>query len=153
VTYVPRYYRWRFGSVQRRVESNLWSFKPIIGFFVFLAIIPVVLLTSYDLGLYVNTGGNGLLALVVWLTMMCYEVLERPQLMVLRRAYFAPIFFGVVLVVLYPIYHPMGDAQLVFWRRLNDSLLGVSFVTIGLCDHLLLLRMMPERVSEDDSGR
>ena len=111
-----------------------------------------MLLASYDFGLYVNTKGNGLLALAVWLTMVCYEVLERPQLMALRQAYFLPIFFGVIFVVLYPIYRPMSDAHLVFWRGLNDSLLGASFVVMGLCDHVLLLRLMPKRVKDDDDG-
>jgi hypothetical protein len=152
VTYVPRYYRRRFGWVERSQRSNLWSFRPLVGFFILLAIIPVVLLTSYDLGLYVNTKGSGLLALAVWLTMMCYEALERPQLLTLRRAYFLPIFLGVVFVVLYPIYHPMSAAQLAVWRRLNDSLLGASFVVMGFCDHILLVRLAPNRVTPDEEG-
>jgi hypothetical protein len=70
--------------------------------------------------------------------------------MSLRKGYLVPIFFGVVFVALYPIFYSINEAQFVFCKTLNAQLLWIGLIAVGLCDHILLLRLMPKRVSEDE---
>ncbi len=52
-------------------------------------------------------------------------------------------------VALFPIWHPDAET-LEIWKILNAGGFGLSFIAIGLYEHIVLVRALPKRVAEGD---
>jgi hypothetical protein len=54
-------------------------------------------------------------------------------------------------VFLFPLQHP-AITQLLFWRILSAGWLGISFMAIGLYQHMALVRLLPKKNQEEKEG-
>jgi hypothetical protein len=57
---------------------------------------------------------------------------------------------AMVWIYAYPMWHTLDGGHAALWRILVDFAMPVFLLVTGLCDHLLLLCLMPKRISEDD---
>jgi hypothetical protein len=54
---------------------------------------------------------------------------------------------AAISVALLPIWDP-GVEKLEIWKILNAGGFGLSFIAIGIDEHIVLLRALPKRVAE-----
>jgi hypothetical protein len=144
---LPGYYRRRFGTVERLPVPNMWSAKPLL-FAVYLAV--TVTLVVVEDRVHARHHDISFMPFLWWWAAPGSLFVIRPELTSLRKNYFAPLLLGAVFVTLYPIFHAIGAQQAIVWKALNEELVPVSCVVLGLGDHVTLLRLMPKRISEDD---
>jgi len=160
--YIPKYYQRRFGTVESPSLSNkqfvvflsvilaLAFFGPSIGRFAdsFTATASDRLHAAFsDPGHRVN-----FLPVLFWLWLLCTDLtflLRHRRRTDPSRPYFT--FVGTLfwtLVVVYPAYQsePM---HALFWKVLNVGWLGLSFIAIGLYDHIGLVHLLPKRAQEE----
>src|SRR5258706_1691829 len=141
---LPKYYRWRFGEIEERPIPNGELSK---GFVFFVA--GVAVLFANKLGYMGHHGFNLLLGLVCLVSL--YDACRsREKLMDPRNIYTVPATLFVVWVMLFPVWHPPGAEHAAFWKMLGDLAIPIALLVIGLGNHILLLRLMPKRISEDD---
>jgi len=146
--YAPRYYRWRFGWIEKQVAPPDWSLKSAVGVVAWVTVFSVAVLT--DVFKHLEQKGIDVAPLAVLVAFSLYMSLSRPQLMSLRLPYLFPALLVVAGVTLFPLWYITDDHQLALWRALDRSFLPFVLVVMGFGDHILLLRLLPKRVSEDD---
>jgi hypothetical protein len=156
-SWIPKYYRERFG----RVEPQEISAKGLgILLLVLIALIlfglPVarglVPLASSFLGrvhLLISDPSHqvNLTASYFWLALFLANSLW-------RRGIFGQWFcllglLASLSIALFPIWHPSAE-RLEIWKILNAGGFGLSFIAIGLYEHIVLVRALPKRVAEGD---
>jgi hypothetical protein len=159
--YIPEYYRTRFGWVRPRVSGRITR-RQIIACLLFFA---ALLFFGRSIGrfadsiiadIHLDLSDPGreirLYPVVLWLLTL-YGSLRWPlQREDSYRLSF--MFLGLsifVAVALSPAWHP-GVRQFVLWKALNAESWGLSFIAIGLYDHMTLVRLMPRRIVEDADG-
>jgi hypothetical protein len=158
--WIPRYYERRFGHVQPQEISAkqfgilllgllamaLFS-RPIANYFEptvsnFLGRVHVMI---SDPSQQVN-----LLPSFLWLTAFFTSLRWPLRKMGRQRLCFELL--GLVAfasIALFPIWDPDAK-QLAWWKILNAGGFGLSFIAIGLYDHIVLVRALPKRVAEGD---
>jgi hypothetical protein len=143
LAYLPGYYRTRFGAVEQFSIPKIWNIHSAA----YLAVSVTLLVLEDRLHAHYDISFT---SLCWWWAAPGGLFLLRPELTRLRRNYFVPLFLGAVFVTLYPMWHTLDSGHAALWKILVDLAMPVFLMITGLCDHLLLLRLMPKRVSEDD---
>jgi len=142
--YFEEYYQRRFGWNEPPKNRELESNGHLVSFAVVLALIVLRWL------------GNKIGCPELWLRtivlfgFVCDLGWSRQRFVNPRNAYLLPAILAVIFVYTYPTLHPPDSAHTAFWKALTDLVMPVFLIVVGLCDHLLLLRLMPKRISEDD---
>lgn len=162
--YIPKYYERRFGHIESRSLSSKESvqFLALVVFFVGFVIVGSImgaradaLLATISNQLHVAISDpehrinlNPVLYFLLWLMLYVSSFLSRPQ--AATRSYaiiVAPLPWA--LLALCPLRYPMVS-QFLLWKVLTTGWLGLTFVTIGIHEHIRLVRMFPRRI--DDSN-
>jgi len=143
--YFPRYYRRRFGAIEQKPVPREWG---IVTQFVAFATLLVGLML---LGSVLRFEQYRLLLFLLALVLTLGAAWRRSEHSLdLRDMYFLPAMLAVVWIYGYPMWHTPDNGHAAMWKTLCDLAMPVFLVVTGLCDHLLLLRLMPKRISEDD---
>jgi len=155
--YLPKYYRRRFGWIEPRSMTNK-------QFVLFLMVLLVLLFFGRPIGRYADSILADVQSMIpphavtfspalYWTLYLCLRSRKNPHQEDVYRMYFvASGALAWALVALYPIWNP--DAiHPALWKFLNDGWFGLSFIALGLYDHLTLVRLMPKRIEklEDDN--
>jgi hypothetical protein len=155
--WVSRYYRQRFGYVESR-EMSARQFAILLLVFVGLFFFgqPVARLVapfgSAFLGrvhLLISDPSHrvDLRASFLW---MAFSIGSTSRRRVDSR--WLCFSFGLlasISVALFPMWHPDAE-KLELWRILNAGGMGLTFIILGLYDHIVLVRALPKRVAEGD---
>jgi len=142
--YLEQYYWRRFGWIEqpkkRELESN--------GYVAALAFVLALIVLEWL--------GNRLGCPELWFRTIIFFVFvydpgwSRERFINPRNVYLLPAILGAIFVYGYPMLHPPDSVHTAFWKELTDLVLPVFLIVVGLFDHILLLRLMPKRVLEDD---
>lgn len=152
--YVPRYYRWRFGWAEpRKAPVPRWlqdlSFKQV-----FLAVAALFLLwVLVDVIAHALPIRIDLMPLVSWLGVLCATLWLRQSIGKSHLSYLLVVLIiviGIAWITFYPLSHPLDPSQLLLWKTLNAGSLGFGCIILGVYDHMMLVRLMPKRIAEDD---
>ena len=95
------------------------------------------------------------LPVLFWFSFLCFDLIGLPW-RARRPAPSRPYFSLVgtlfwVFVVLYPLYQP-EPMHVLFWKVVNVGWGGLSFMSIGLYDHLSRAHLLPKRAEENDNN-
>ncbi len=147
---IENYYRERFGTVAPSSTSTLRfdSRRMSAGSTVMTVLVAGAIVLSPAFG----PNGISFMPFLFGLALLGHGFWLHPELTRLRTGYLVPIFLGAASVTLYPILSSSAEAHLAFWRTINVGLIGIGFVAVGLGDHILLVRLMPKRVTPDEGG-
>jgi hypothetical protein len=160
--YIPKYYERRFGTVESASLSNK-------QFVVFLSVILGLVFFGRSIGRFADSFAASasdrlhaamsdpghrvsFLPVLFWCSFLCLDligVLWRSRRTAPSRPYFSlvgTLFW--VFVVFYLLYQP-EPMHVFFWKVLNVGWGGLSFMAIGLYDHISLVRLLPNRAEED----
>jgi hypothetical protein len=158
--WIPKYYEKRFGHVEPREPSAKQSaiFVGVIVALLFFGrsfahrIDPVISSFGDRLHVMISDPAHqiNLCPSFFWTGLFVINLgrklqnIERQNLSFLLCGT-----LGFSSVVLIAMWHP--DArQAGLWRALNAGGIGLSFIVLGLYDHITLVRMLPKRVEEGD---
>jgi hypothetical protein len=156
-SWIPKYYRYRFG----RVEPQEISAK---GFGILLLVLIALMLfgrpvargleplASSFLGrlhLLISDPSHqiNLWASSFWMASLFASLLWRRR--IVGRWFCFLGLLASLSVALFPIWHPAAE-RLEIWKVLNGGGVGLSFIAIGLYEHIVLVRALPTRVAEGD---
>lgn len=158
--YLPKYYRRRFGWIEP--HSPDMTNKQLVFL---LLVLLALLFFGRPIGRYADSILADVRSMIpahpvtfspalLWSFYLCMSFRRNPHQEDLYRMYFlASGALAWAFTALYPIWHP--DAMHpALWKFLDDGWLGLSFIALGLYDHLTLVRLMPRRIDnlEDDNG-
>jgi hypothetical protein len=156
--WIPKYYRKRFGHVEPR-QPSAKQFVIFLGVIILLLffgqsfahrIDPVVSSFAERLRLMISDPAHqiNLWPSLFWIGLFVINLgrnlrsMERQNLCFLSCGTLA--FTSIVLIA---VWHP--DArQTVLWRAFNAGGIGLSFIALGLYDHITLVRVLPKRIEE-----
>ena len=159
--WVPDYYERRFGTVQPAQKP--WSKWGALGF---LALV-VLLVIGWPVAHYFGPVASSLLGRLhmmisdparqislspslLWMLLLCRSLRCPMSGIERQRLYFQLVgMVGFASIVSFAIWHPDAK-QLVWWKVLNAGGLGLSFIAVGLYDHISLVLLLPKRVEEGD---
>jgi hypothetical protein len=143
--YFPRYYRRRFGAIEQKPVPSKW------GIFTQLFAFVAVMVAAMWLGSALRFEQLLLLAFSLWLVATLSGIWRSREISVdPRNMYLLPAKLAMVWIYAYPMWHSPDSGHAVLWKILGDLAMPVFLMVTGLCDHLLLVRLMPKRISEDD---
>ncbi len=157
--YLPKYYRRRFGWIDR--QAARMTNKQFV--FLLLALL-MLLFFGRPTGRYADSILADVQSMIpahpvtffpaiVWSVYLCLSFRRNPHQEDFYRMYFlASGALAWVFTAICPIWHP-DAVHPALWRFLNTGWVGLSFMALGLYDHLTLVRLMPRRMGneEDDS--
>jgi hypothetical protein len=158
--WVPRYYRKRFGHVEPR-EMSAKQFCLLLGVILLLIFFgeplahrvdPMISSFSNRLHLAISDPAHqvNLWPSFFWTAMLISSLrgalrsIEWPRLYFLLCAMLA-----FTSVVLFAMWFP-DIRQAALWRLCNAGGVGLSFVALGLHDHITLVLMLPKRIAGGD---
>jgi len=142
--YLEQYYQRRFGWIEPPKNSEPESSGYVSVFAFVLALIVLEWLGN-------KIGSDELWFRTIILFCFIYSLgWTRERFINPRNAYLLPAILVVVFVYGYPTLDPPDSAHIAVWKALTDLVMPAFLIVIGLCDHILLLRLMPKRISEDD---
>jgi hypothetical protein len=109
--------------------------------------------TIIDLAGHAFPGLLDLMPLFVWSVAFCFSLwllrsMDRQKLHHVLLTFLVVI--AIAFITFYPLWLLLDARQFLFWKTLNAGSLGLGFIVLGLYDHIMLLRMMPKRIAEDD---
>jgi hypothetical protein len=152
---VTKYYERRFGRVEPKAKSPTTR-REAIGCLVDILLVVAVLIWGPRLQTWVDatligdpSGQIRLLALVFWI-LWSSKSIRGDSSMDPRGPFF--YLAGVAVsaaIAFYPRWHP-GVTQSMLWRTFNIGSLWLSFITLGLRDHFVLVRALPKNGSDDE---
>lgn len=154
VDWIPKYYERRFGSVQAaRAPVSKWNA-------VFFIAMLVLLFIGWPIAHYLDPMARLHTAIsdparqidlwpsVFWVLLLCGSLRSHMSGAERQRLYFVLAgMIGFVSIVSYAIWHPEAK-QLGSWKILNAGGLGLTFMALGLYDHIILVRALPKKVAE-----
>jgi len=159
--YIPKYYQRRFGTVE---SPNLSNKQFVVVLSVFLALVffgravgrsadSFTASASDRLHAAISDPGHrvSLLPVVFWLLFLCLDLIG--LLWGTRRTALSKLYFSLVgtlfwaFVVFYALYQP-PPVHVLFWKVLYTGWLGLSFMAIGLYDHISLVHLLPKSAQE-----
>jgi hypothetical protein len=145
--YFDRYYRRRFGAIEPKpvpsrsgVPSKSGIFAALFAFVAVIVAVSALRLEQFLLLAFSLSSVGTLLGML-----RSREKSGDP-----RNMYLLPANLAMVWIYSYPMWHTPDSGHAAVWKILVDFAMPVFFLVTGLCDHLLLLRLMPKRISEDD---
>jgi hypothetical protein len=161
--WIPEYYQKRFGSVQ--AARKPWSKWDALFFLAFLLAFLVLLFVGEPSTHYLGPVASSFLGhlhtmisdparqinlfpSVFWVLLFCGSLRWHMSSVERQKLYF--ILFGMIgfaSIVCYAMRHPDAK-QLVLWKILNAGGFGLSFIALGLYDHIVLVRALPKTVRE-----
>ena len=148
--YLDRYYERRFGRIETSPEPEMWRLvRALMAGLPVAGVIVGATLTRHIV--HPDPKRIALSFLLMWVSIFCYVFSSRLQLLSLRKRYLVPTFVAGTIVALYPILCSMDSAMFSLWKELIAGLIPLSMIIVGLCDHVVLLRLMPKPASEDDN--
>jgi len=143
--YFPRYYRRRFGAIERKPVPSKWGIFTQL--FAFIAVIVAVML----FGRALRFEQFLLLAFSLSFVLTLLDMLQsREKSADPRNMYLLPAMLAMVWIYAYPMWHTLDSGHAAMWKILVDLAMPVFLMITGLCDHLLLLRLMPKRIALDE---
>ena len=154
-SWVPKYYRKRFGQV----EPEEISAKQFV---ILLLALIALLFVGQPIARYLDPLSSSLLgrahllisdpshqinlwALSFWVALLLISLLWHR-----RRDGQWFSFLGLlafILIALFPLWHP-GAEKFEIWKILNAGGLGLSLIVMGLYEHCVLVRALPKKVAE-----
>lgn len=148
--WIPEYYQRRFGSVQAaRVPGSKWSLVLILTSLVLLFIGHLDSVSSHlhmmmsDPARQINLWPS-----LIWVALLCGSLRWHTSSIERQRLYFLLVgTIGCASIVSYAIWHPDAK-QLGLWKILNAGGFGLSFIALGLYDHIVLVRALPRTAAE-----
>lgn len=157
--WIPEYYEKRFGSVKRGPWSK-WDAPFFSGFVVLLVIgwpiahilDPVASGFAGRVHVMMSDPGRqiNLWPTVFWMAMLCSSLRWHKTSIERQGLYFDLVgLASFSSIAFYAIWHPDAK-QLFLWKVLNAGGIGLSFIAMGLYDHIRLILLLPKRVAEDD---
>ncbi|HEX4485513.1 MAG TPA: hypothetical protein VH088_04560, partial [Terriglobales bacterium] len=157
IRHLPRYYEQRFGEVEQKSISNK-QFIFLLGSLIVLLFIGQRLQWIADgavrhIHLLLSDPNEqvDIAPFLMWSLFFCLSIRWRMQKTDWPTTGIS--FIGALAYALLGLHlfsHP--DArQFVLWKILNAGAIGIFFITTGLYDHLLLVRSIPNKISEDDN--
>jgi hypothetical protein len=158
--WIPRYYRKRFGHVEPR-EISAKQFVLFLGVIVLLLFVgeplahrvdPMISSFSDRLHFAISDPAHqvNLWPSFFWTAMLISSLrgalrgIEWPRLCFLFCAMLA-----FTSVVLFAMWFP-DIRQAALWRLCNAGGVGLSFVALGLHDHITLVLLLPKRIADGD---
>jgi hypothetical protein len=158
--WIPRYYERRFGHVEPQ-EMSAKRFGILLLALLALALFgqPIAnyfepSVSSFLAGVHLVISDPAqqvnLYAPILW-TAGFFSSLRWP----LRRMERQRLCFelagliGFVSIAILPMWHPDAE-KLGLWKVLNAGGLGLSFIAVGLYNHIVLIRALPRRLAEGD---
>jgi len=143
--YLRKYYRWRFGWIKGRTDPTWWKKWRSWAWVALVWILP---LFTRMFG-YAEFQNSSLQFGIEWLALPFF-FMEKDYLANPRNVYLVPITVGVSGFYLYQVWGPFVGGRVAFWESLDVWVPAIGLILWGVCDHVLLLRLMPKRISEDD---
>lgn len=152
---VVKYYERRFGHVEPKTKSPTTR-REAIGCLVAILLFAAALIWGRRLEVWVDTiligdpsGQIRLLALLFW-TVWLSKSLRRDSSSDPR----GPFFYSVGLAVSAAVaFFPKWNREIIqsmLWRTLNVGSLWLTFIALGLRDHVVLVRALPKNGSDDE---
>ncbi len=159
--YIPKYYRRRFGWVELG-PASMTNRQAVIFLLVFL----VLLFFGRPIGRYADliyavvesmisepAHPVTLLPVLLWFVYFCASLRRHPsQEDRYRTCFFSLGMLAWAFVVLSPLWHP-EITHFKLWEFLKAGWLGISLISVGLYDHITLVRLLPKRIEEDGAGK
>jgi len=159
--WIPKCYRKRFGQVkplELSAKQFAVMFLGLIAFAITLAFFgrpathyfnPIAssFLDRVHKAISDPSHQVNLTPLSFWLALLLGSLLWRRKI---RGQSFCLLSFGLLAVLsiaLLPMWHP-GAERLEIWKILNAGGLGLTFIALGLYDHIILVRALPKKVAE-----
>lgn len=163
IRYIPRYYERRFGSVNSRVGAINTKVTVLLLVFVLLFAFWPVLPRYADLLLAESNNlahrvisdpehRTNLEPLLFCFALMCAAASNESQFGRLRNVSFFAcllLLWGGILVFL-PLRNP-GVTLKTAWKVVNAGWFGISFMLLGLYNHLTLLHLLPAKGQTSDN--
>ena len=153
--WLPKYYETEFGWVERReMEQRTLSIKQEI---IFLLALVALLVFGHRNESFLSEmalrfqSGHVSAFLLLWMGILCADFVRHSRQQVDKYGlYFrACVIIACAFVAFCPLWNP-GAAQLRIWKLSDDFAVGISLIAVGLYDHFALIRLLPQRISEDD---
>jgi hypothetical protein len=158
--WIPRYYRKRFGHVQPR-EISARQFVIFLGVILLLMFVGEQL--AHRLDPLVSSFSNRLHSAIsdpahqinLWPSFFWTAMLISSLRGALRGIEWARLCFlfcamlAFTSVVLFAMWFP-DIRQAALWRLCNAGGVGLSFVALGLHDHITLVLLLPKRIADGD---
>lgn len=163
--WIPEYYQQRFGSVQ--AARKPWSKWDALFFLAFLLAFLALLFLGQPIAHHLGSVASRFLVhlhmmisdpsrqinlwpSVFWVVLFCGSLRWHMRSIELQRLYFVLVgMIGFTSIVSYAVWHP-DVKRLVLWKILNAGGFGLSFIAMGLYDHIVLVRALPKKVAEGD---
>jgi hypothetical protein len=154
---IQRYYRSRFGWVKLRSgsQNDKQALVFLLLFLLFLFFVPFLAEKAEPaIGLAREMIPRAIQQVVsfpvlLWSVFLCMSLRRHPsQEDWYRICFLLSGFLGGAIFALYPLSHP-GIAKSVFWKTVDNESLFISVTTLGLYEHLTLVRLLPKRIEED----
>ena len=156
---IAEYYQQRFGSVQSAPKrASKWS--ALFGLALLLAF-PVVLFIGwagyldpviFHLHRMISDPARqiNLWPSVYWAALLCGSLRWHMSGIERQSMFFMLVgMIGFASIVSYATFHPEAK-QHDLWKLLNSGGFGLSFIALGLYDHITLVLLLPKRVAEGD---
>jgi hypothetical protein len=159
--WIPRYYQRRFGHVEPQ-QPNAKQFAIFLG--VIVALIFFGWFFAHRIDTVISSFADRLHMMIsdpahqinLWPSlfwMACVVSSLRWNLRTIERqrlGFFLCGMLGFASIALFAMWHP--DArQASLWRVLNAGGIGLSFIAVGLYDHMALVLLLPKSVVESDN--
>jgi len=158
--WIPKYYRKRFGHVEPR-EISTRQFVVLLGVIVLLMFFgeplahrvdPMISSFSDRLHLAISDPAHqvNLWPSFFWTALLISSLRGAFRSFEWQRLCF--LFCGILVftsVVLFAMWFP-DVRQSALWRVCNAGGVGLTFVALGLHDHITLARMLPKRIADGD---
>ncbi|HTW31494.1 MAG TPA: hypothetical protein VMD76_07445 [Candidatus Sulfotelmatobacter sp.] len=158
--WIPNYYRQRFGHV----EASSISAKQ---FGILLSVLVALLFVGWPAAHYLDPTVSrfdirihqaisdperqiNLMPSFYWAVLFVISLRRNASSLEIRRSFFLlGGLLGFASIALLPTWHPeLGGVRL--WQILNTGGLGLSFIVLGLYDHITLIRLLPRSIAEGD---
>lgn len=155
---ITKYYERRFGRVEHKPKSPTTrreAISSLISTALFVAALIAAFIWGHRLEVWATatligdrSGQIGLLALLFWIMWLLKNLRKRPSDP--RGSLFYVIGSAITaMIVFYPKWHPEA-IQSMFWRTLNTGSIWLTMIAIGLRDHFVLVRFLPNQTGDDD---
>jgi hypothetical protein len=154
--YIPRYIRSRFGWIEQQKlppgERPLFTGIGeviLLGFLITLWIVCVAIQEVNGFQGPINFAtliqSLGLLCMILYASFAHVRVMPVTLLVGTAGA------LAQALLALVPFWVPLGPRQMLLWKLLNTGSMGVLLMLMGLCNYIMVLRLLPKRDLENES--